>query len=181
MKYKCRDCGKVYNHEVDYCECGNDSFVKLRSKDDYVEKVEKKDGCLTYLIYIIFFIALFVGIFFLFKRIMEDVKKNDAKEDKYIETVLHSVFDGFSPEGIEKSGHCMVTFIVDENGNVKNGKIVETSNVHEIDTKVYNSLKNAPNVGKPPLKYINKPVKVDFICFAKRYEVECYSKNVVDP
>jgi len=180
MNYKCKDCGKVYEHEIDYCECGNNSFIKIPSKNDYDEKPEKESP-LVYFMYIVFFTALFVGIFFLFKRIMTDINNREVEHDNYIETVLHSVFDGFSPEGIDKSGHCMVSFIVDETGNIKQKKIVESSRVYELDKKVYNSLKNVSNVGKPPVKYVNKTIKVDFICFAKKYEVECYSKNVVEP
>ncbi len=31
MIYKCKNCGKVYYEHTDYCECGNNSFVLIKS------------------------------------------------------------------------------------------------------------------------------------------------------
>jgi len=185
MKYKCTDCGKIYTDKVQYCECGNDKFKKIlteaekrRKNEEFLyNEPEKKEN---HFLSLLFFIVFMVGVYFLCKYVITNINTKAEKNDEYESKVMHAVFDGFSPQGIEKSGHCLVQFEVNENGEIVNQKIIETSNVYELDNKVFYSVKNAPRLEKPPAFYLNKPIKIDFICFAKSNEVECYSKNVTD-
>jgi len=185
MKYKCTDCGKIYTDKVQYCECGNDKFKKIlteaekrRRNEEILDNEPQKKG--NPFLSILFFIVLLVGVYFLCKYVVSVINTKTEKNDEYETKVMHSVFSGFSPQGIEKSGHCLVQFEINEKGEITNQKIVESSNVYELDNKVFYSVKNAPKLEKPPASYLNKPIKINFICFAKSNEVECYCKNVTD-
>ena len=185
MKFKCTECGKIYTDKVQYCECGNDNFKKIltaaerkrQNEEILYNEPKKKENIFLNLL---FFIILIVGVYFLCKYVASNINKKAEKNDEYENKVMHAVFDGFSPQGIEKSGHCLVQFEINENGEITNQKIVETSNVYELDNKVFYSVKNAPKLEAPPKAYLHKPIKIDFICFVKNLEVECYSKNVTD-
>jgi len=183
MKYKCKDCGKIYSSFVDYCSCGNDSFTKILTKEEAangIDDIRKPDKKENYFALILFFIIIAVGAFFLFQRLLEYQKSRNLDNSKYVGTVIHSVFKEFSPQGIEKSGHCKVSFTVDENGEIQNEKIEASSQIHELDSKLYKLMKNAARVEIPPAAYVNKPITVDFQCIATQYEVECNSKNIVN-
>jgi len=184
MKYKCTDCGKIYTDKVQYCECGNDKFKKIlteserRRNEEFLENEPTKKG--NPFLSILFFVVLLVGVYFLCKYVVTEINTKAEKNDGYLDKVMHAVFDDFSPQGIEKSGHCLVQFEINENGKINNQKIIESSNVYELDNKVFNSVKNASKLEVPPAYYLNKPIKIDFICFVRNIEVECYSKNVTD-
>ncbi len=42
MSYKCKDCGKIYETRPNYCDCGNDVFVKTHSNEN-IDNSEKKE------------------------------------------------------------------------------------------------------------------------------------------
>ena len=71
-------------------------------------------------------------------------------------------------------------FEINEEGWVNKRQFVQKANVDEINVKVYEMLKNATIVPKPPLDYTNKPIKIEFGCEANQEEVSCYSKNIVE-
>lgn len=41
--YKCKECGAKYEQKPDYCECGNDTFVKLVPKSDPAKVTSEQD------------------------------------------------------------------------------------------------------------------------------------------
>ena len=174
MKFKCKDCGQVYSTPVDYCSCGNDTFVKILTKEEAValkdveginKPVEKKEN---YLGTVLFFVIIAIGAFFLFQKLVEYQKSRHLDNSRYVGNVIHSVFKDFSPQGINKSGHCAVSFTIDENGEIQNEKIEASSKIYELDNKLYRLMKNASNVEKPPKTYVNKVIKVDFQCIASQ-------------
>lgn len=183
MKYKCTDCGKIYTDKVEFCECGNDTFKKLLSESERnngAQKVvytptkpEKKENPIFLILFIIFLCFLF---YFIVQKIMHyQTTSNDGRQE-YIDKIQKSFFSEFDPKGIEKSGYCVVSFVLDSNGGLHNKKFIKASKVPELDTKVNDLLTDIKSFGTPPASCTNVPINFEFGCMVNGAEVECYNK-----
>ena len=183
MKFRCKDCGRVYEgYRPEFCECGNDSFVKILSKaekelrdDGYVEKEEKENP-----IFIILFLLVAAAVVWFVLSKVHVVRQAPELNDEYLTSVRQEMLKDFDPSGITRSGYCIISFEINEEGWINKRQFVQKASVDEINVKVYDMLKNATIVPKPPLDYTNKPIKIEFGCEANQEEVSCYSKNIVE-
>lgn len=176
MDYKCKDCGKIYeDYRPEFCECGNDKFVKISSQyvdnDDYGEKKENP-------VAFIIFLLLAVGLAVFLASKIRTYKAQPAMNDEYLTSVRKEMLKDFNPAGITKSGRCIISFEINEEGWVNKRHLAKKSAVPELNDKVYEMMQNATIVPKPPLDYTNRPILIEFGCEANQYEVECYSKNI---
>ena len=182
MKFKCKDCGKTYEeYRPDYCECGNDSFIRIMTKeekealDSQNEVAEKKENP----IFIILFLIIAFVVFWTILTKIRSFQNVPVVNDEYLTSVREEMLKDFDPSGITHSGYCIISFEINEEGWINKRQFVKKSKVDEINVKVYDMLKSATIVPKPPLDYTNKPIKIEFGCTANAYEVSCYSKNIV--
>lgn len=178
MIYKCPDCGKIYNYKPTYCECGNEKFIcisnntkSLRKNGD--KKSEKKDNPFFLLT---FLLILLVGIACGLYKILNYKVENTEGKQAYINKIQKIFFEKFDPQGITKSGYCIIYFSVDEHGNIYNRKFLRKSDVFELDSKVAKLMKNFSSFDVPPESAVNKPLYFEFNCSANDREVGCYSK-----
>lgn len=175
MDYKCKECGKIYEgYRPEFCECGNDKFAKISSQ--YVENddFEKKESPLALIIFVLIAGAL---AFFLSTKIRA-YKVQPTMNDEYLTSVRQEMLKDFNPAGITRSGSCVISFEINEEGWVNKRHLAKKSAVPELNDKVYEMMQNATIVPKPPLDYTNRPILIEFGCEANQYEVECYSKNI---
>lgn len=176
MDYRCKDCDRIYkDYRPEFCECGNDKFEKIHANDDNNNDfTEKKENPLVLVIFILIAGAL---AFFLSTKIRA-YQARPALNDEYLTSVRQEMLKDFNPAGITKSGSCIISFEINEEGWINKRHLTKKSNVPELDDKVYEMLKSATIVPKPPLDYTNRPILIEFSCRANKYEVECYSKNI---
>lgn len=130
---------------------------------------------------------IFIIIFFIIAGLMVNYiigKKNsyqDApkRDEAYLTSVRQEMMENFDPEGITKSGYCVVSFEINEEGWINKRQFVKKSDVEQINSKVFDMLSTSTIVSKPPKAYTNNPIELEFGCTANNREVSCYSKNVV--
>lgn len=176
MDYRCKDCGKVYeDYRPDFCECGNDKFERIAVQEEISGNYsEKKENPIAFIIFVLIAGAF---AFFLLTKIRA-YKAEPAINDKYLTSVRQEMLKDFNPSGITRSGRCIISFEINEEGWVNKRHLTKKSGVAELDDKVYEMMQNATIVPKPPLDYTNRPILIEFGCEANQYEVECYSKNI---
>ncbi len=183
MKFKCKDCGKIYDEKPDYCDCGNNHFLRMRTKAErdaeigsLDEEPEKKENPLFI---IIFLVIVAVVVYFILTKIRTN-QAQPALDDAYLTSVREVMLKDFDPSGITNSGFCILSFEINEEGWITKREISQKSPIPEINDKVMTMLRTATIVPKPPAAYTNKPIKIEFGCIADQSEVECYSKNIVE-
>lgn len=185
MKYKCKDCGKIYEQKPMYCECGNDSFNIIRTKaeieaqNQYQEENDAPQEEKTNIWAVLFTFIIVVGIVFFIRQKMANVEKAPEFNDAYLTSVREKMMEDFDPSGITNSGYCIVSFEINSEGWIQKRQFVKRAPIEEINNAVFEMLKHATIVDKPPKAYTNVPISLEFGCMADEMEVSCYSKNIV--
>lgn len=174
MKYKCPDCGKVYNYKPTYCECGNDNFKDLSVQSDKSNTKKQKENPVFL---IIFMLILLVGIAFGLNKILNLRIENREGTQIYINKIVKTFFTDFEPQGITQSGYCIVYFSINEQGKVYNKKFFRKSNIFELDSKVSKITNEFSTFDVPPKSLTDKPIYIEFGCTANAKEVGCYCKK----
>ena len=168
MKYKCPDCGKVYNYQPTYCICGNDKFITVS------EDSKSKENPFFFLTFIF---ILLVGIACGLHQILNLRVENQEGKQIYINKLVKTFFTDFEPQGITKSGYCIVYFSINEQGKVYNKKFFRKSNIFELDSKVSKITNEFSTFDVPPKSLTDKPIYIEFGCTANAKEVGCYCKQ----
>lgn len=202
MKYICRECGQTYNKKPNFCDCGNDTF--LEGMDDVEPSKERRaqerarryakakakvkarrtrseNGVALGPLKIFVTLILIALIAFFVPRIIQN-QTNEAskratkeKEATYLDRVMKTVLEDFSPSGITKTDFCIVTFEINESGWISKRAFERRSSVSELNTKVMYTLKKSTIVEKPPEKFANTPLKIRVSCSADEKSAECLS------
>lgn len=187
MKFKCKDCGKIYeNQKPDFCECGNDEFIKMRTKAEREAQIgsasnekseEKKDNPIFMIIFLLTVIAV---VWFILTTIRAKQEEQPDYNDAYLTEVRQTMLKDFDPEGITNSGYCIISFEITPDGRITKKRMDKQSPIREINDKVMGMLILADKADPPPKAYTNTPIRIEFGCIADNAEVECYSKNIVE-
>lgn len=185
MKYKCKDCGNIYDNKPDYCECGNDSFLIIRTNHNRVvimakpkrEKVreEKKENPI---VMVLFLIVVGVFAYFVMNKV-SSYKVDTSKNDEYLTEIRQEMLEDFDPQGITRSGYCIISFKINKEGKVYDKKFLQKSKVKPLNEKVTYMLDYAKAFQSPPLAFTDAPINIEIGCTASETEVDCYTKNIV--
>lgn len=206
MKYICKDCGRTYSKKPTFCECGCDFFSEkndgssqqkraIAPKPCYEQKktqakatkAKKSDDRGTKLRpFTVFVVMIFVALIAYFVPLAVKYKAEEAQrraanspEATYLDRMMQTILEDFSPAGIESSDYCIVSFEINENGGINKRFFVRRSSVPEINNKVMHALKKATIVEEPPKKYINVPLNINVSCTADEEAAECLSNIYV--
>lgn len=185
MKYKCKDCGKIYENKPDYCECGNDSFLTMRTKaerDAIMAKPkreevheEKKENPI---VLVLFLVAVGFLAYFVMNKV-SSYKIDTSKNDEYLTEIRQEMLEDFDPQGITRSGYCIISFKINKEGKVYDKKFLQKSKVKPLNEKVTYMLDYAKAFQNPPLAFTDTPIDIEIGCIASETEVSCYTKNIV--
>lgn len=185
MKYKCKDCGKIYENKPDYCECGNDSFLTMRTKaerDAIMAKPkreevreEKKENPI---VLVLFLVAVGFLAYFVMNKV-SSYKVDTSKNDEYLTEIRQEMLEDFDPQGITRSGYCIISFKINKEGKVYDKKFLQKSKVKPLNEKVIYMFDYAKAFQNPPLAFTDTPIDIEIGCTASETEVSCYTKNMV--
>lgn len=187
MKFKCKDCGKIYDVKPDYCECGNDTFLTMRtkaerdamlsssSKMEYrrEEKGEKENP-----LNIILFLVLVACLAFFVVNKTSSIQSK-APVDDYLTNIREEMLSDFDPQGLTVSASCVISFKISETGKVYEKRIIQSTKNRPLEEKIENMFNYTNQFAPPPLAYKDKPIKIEFGCSANEREVSCYTKNLL--
>ena len=188
MKFKCKDCGKIYlDVKPEYCQCGNNEFSKILTKEEREEQLaaqnqqpsEKKEKNESVFAILFFFVAI-IAIVFVVRHFVNLSQNRVDLDAEYLTNIREEMLKDFDPEGIVKSGECIISFEINAEGWITKRYFVKKSPVNELNDKVMSMLKKATIVEKPPKIWTNTPIKLLFRCVASETEVECESKNIIE-
>lgn len=185
MKYKCRDCGKIYNEKPRYCECGNDLFMRIKSQEerDYDEVMvdfETHPREKTSIFTILVACVLTVAIGYFIRNMMNVNQRQPELSDEYLTSIRQTMMENFDPSGITHSGYCIISFQINDEGGIENRKFIKKSSADQLNKKVFKMLQATTIVEKPPKTYKGSQIKLEFGCTANETEANCYSKNILD-
>lgn len=190
MKYKCKECGRIYSKKPNFCKCGNNQFTTVRTKAEREaitgsikknkEKVEKqKEKQKAPFIILLFGLFLF-GMYVSFNKIKFEQEKQPEINDEYLTSIRERMLQDFDPTGITNSGDCIITFKIKKDGTLYDKLMEQKSAVQFINDRVMGMLILTDNVDEPPRAYTDVPIRIKFGCIADEKEVSCYSKNIVE-
>ncbi len=112
MKYKCLDCGAVYDKKIEYCECGNNTFEEVfTSEEKYVEKQKTPPAKGEIISWGIFTFCLLLSLIILFilpsgrvKEVREQLKDLPQKTEKTAIPDIDKIWkDPEAPQPVEQS------------------------------------------------------------------------------
>lgn len=190
MKYKCKECGRIYSKKPNFCKCGNNQFTKIQTKAEreaitgsiqkHKEKVEKQKERQKAPFLILLFGLFLFGMYVCFNKIQFEQERQPEINDEYLTSVREKMLQDFDPTGITNSGDCIITFKIKKDGTLYDKLMEKKSAVQFINDRVMGMLILTDNVASPPKAYTDVPIRIKFGCIADEQAVECYSKNIVE-
>lgn len=93
--------------------------------------------------------------------------------------IRQEMLEDFDPQGITRSGYCIISFKINKEGKVYDKKFLQKSKVKPLNEKVTYMLDYAKAFQNPPLAFTDTPIDIEIGCTASETEVSCYTKNIV--